>query len=111
MSLELHRQGLSGAAIARRMGVDRKTVRKYIARGMEPPAYGPRPAKAKAIDGFLPYLRERLEAFPTLTASRLWRKLRERSFDGSYTLVNRAVRQLRPERPWSYEVRFETRPE
>ena len=110
MILELHRQGLSVAAIARRMGVDRKTVRKYIARGMEPPAYGPRPAKAKAIDGFLPYLRERLEAFPTLTASRLWRELRERGFDGSYTLVKRAVRQLRPERPRSYEVRFETRP-
>lgn len=110
MILELHRQGLSVAAIARRMGVDRKTVRKYIARGMEPPAYGPRPAKEKAIDGFLPYLRERLEAFPTLTASRLWRELRERGFDGSYTLVKRAVRQLRPERPRSYEVRFETRP-
>jgi len=32
MILELHRQGLSVAAIARRVGADRKTVRKYIAR-------------------------------------------------------------------------------
>ena len=110
MILELHRQGLSVAAIARRVGVDRKTVRKYIAHGMEPPAYGPRPAKARAIDGFLPYLRERLEAFPTLTASRLRRELRERGFGGSYTVVKRAVRELRPARPRSYEVRFETRP-
>lgn len=110
MILELHRQGLSVAEIARRAGVDRKTVRKYIGRGMEPPAYGPRPAKAKAIDDFLPYLRERLEAFPTLTASRLRRELRERGFGGSYTVVKRAVRELRPERPRSYEVRFETRP-
>lgn len=110
MILELHRQGLSVAEIARRAGVDRKTVRKYIARGMEPPAYGPRPAKAKAIDDFVPYLRERLEAFPTLTASRLRRELRERGFGGSYTVVKRAVRELRPERPRSYEVRFETRP-
>lgn len=110
MILELHRQGLSVAEIARRAGVDRKTVRKYIARGMEPPAYGPRPAKAKAIDDFLPYLRERLEAFPMLTASRLRRELRERGFGGSYTVVKRAVRELRPERPRSYEVRFETRP-
>jgi len=86
MILELHRQGLSVAAIARRVGVDRKTVRKYIAHGMEPPAYGPRPGKAKAIDDFLPYLRERLEAFPTLTASRLRRELRERGFGGSYTV-------------------------
>ena len=33
MILELHRQGLSVTAIARRTGRDPKTVRKYIERG------------------------------------------------------------------------------
>ena len=42
--LDLHRQGLSISAIARRTGRDPKTVRKYIARGLEPPAYTPRQA-------------------------------------------------------------------
>ena len=42
MILDLHRQGLSITAIARRTGRDPKTVRKYIERGLEPPAYGPR---------------------------------------------------------------------
>ncbi len=42
MILDLHRQGLSVSAIARRSGLDRKTVRKYIESGLEPPAYGPR---------------------------------------------------------------------
>ena len=42
MILDLHGQGLNVAAIARQMGIDRKTVRKYIARGLEPPSYGPR---------------------------------------------------------------------
>src|SRR5262245_46927304 len=37
--LDLHRQGLSISAIARRTGRDPKTVRKYIERGLEPPAY------------------------------------------------------------------------
>ena len=36
MILELHRQGLKVAAIARQLGIDRKTVRKYISRGLEP---------------------------------------------------------------------------
>ena len=40
--LDLHRQGLTISAIAQRTGLDRKTVRKYIAAGLEPPAYGPR---------------------------------------------------------------------
>jgi hypothetical protein len=40
MILDLHRQGLSVSAIARRTNVDRKTIRKYIERGLEAPAYG-----------------------------------------------------------------------
>lgn len=40
MILDLHRQGLSVSKIARRCGRDRKTVRRYIARGLEPPTYG-----------------------------------------------------------------------
>jgi transposase len=40
MILDLHRQGLSVSAIARRVGIDRKTARKYIERGLEPPSYG-----------------------------------------------------------------------
>ena len=33
MILDLHRQGLSVSAIARQVGVDRKTIRTYIAKG------------------------------------------------------------------------------
>ena len=43
MILDLHREGLTVSAIARHLELDRKTVRKYIERGLEPPAYGPRP--------------------------------------------------------------------
>ena len=38
MILELHRQGLKVVSIARQLGMDRKTVAKYVARGLEPPA-------------------------------------------------------------------------
>jgi transposase len=110
MILELHRQGLKVAAIARQTGVDRKTVRKYISRGLEPPAYGPRPRRQKSTDPFLPYLCERLRAFPGLTAVRLWRELRERGYAGGYTAVKRAVRDIRPDPITPFEVRFETPP-
>ena len=39
MILDLARQGLTVSAIARRTGHDRKTIRKYVERGLEPPAY------------------------------------------------------------------------
>jgi transposase len=110
MILELHRQGLKVSAIARQLGIDRKTVRRYIARGLEPPTYGPRPHQQKSTDPFLPYLRERLAAFPGLTAVRLWRELRDRGYAGGYTAVKRAVRGIRPDPITPFEVRFETPP-
>jgi transposase len=110
MILELHQQGLKVSAIARQLGVDRKTVRKYIARGLEPPSYGPRPVQQKSTDPFLPYLRDRLAAFPGLTAVRLCRELRERGYVGGYTAVKRAVREIRPTAVTPFEVRFETPP-
>jgi transposase len=110
MILDLHRQGLSVSAIARQLGVDRKTVRRYIERGLEPPVYGPRAPRPRSTDLFLAYLRERLRAYPGLTAVRLWRELRERGYAGGYTAVKRAVREIRPEPAKPFEVRFETPP-
>ncbi len=110
MILDLHRQGLSVSAIARRTGKDPKTVRKYIARGLEPPAYGPRPPRASVLDPFKAYLRERVAAFPELTGRRLHRELKQRGFEGGYTAVTDYLRQVRPAANPPFEVRFETPP-
>ena len=112
MILELHRQGLSISAIARRTGRDPKTVRKYIERGLEPPAYGPRQVgRPSKLAPYLDYLRERIAAFPELTAVRLTREIRERGYSGAYTAVKRFVAAIRPNnQPKPFEVRFETPP-
>jgi transposase len=109
MILDLHRQGLSVSAIARQAGVDRKTVRTYISKGLEPPAYKKRPPAPSLVDRFEPYLRERLAAFPALTA-RLLREIEERGFSGGYSVVRDRVRDIRPACSAGYEVRFETPP-
>jgi len=108
MILDLHRQGMSVSGIARRLGLDRKTVRKYIARGMEPPIYGPRAPRAQKIDCYLPFLRDRLTAYPQLTARRLLREIQPLGFNGAYTTVKTAVRALRPFPLTGFEHRFET---
>jgi transposase len=110
MILELHRQGVSGSAIARQVGLDRKTVRKYIERGLEPPMYGPRPPQASKIAPFSRYLRERLAAFPQLTGRRLHRELRELGYTGGYSILTDFLRDIRPLEPVPFEVRFETPP-
>ncbi len=110
MILDLHRQGLSVSAIARQTGADRKTVRKYIERGMEAPAYGPRQPRGTVIDPFAAYLRERTAAYPGLSGRRLFRELKERGYEGGYTAVTDFLRDIRPAPQPSYEVRFETGP-
>ena len=110
MILELHRQGLSLSAIARQLGIDRKTVRACIVRGLEPPAYKPRLSRPGIVDRFKPYLCERLKAYPGLTAVRLWRELRDRGYEGGYSVVRDCIRDLRPPAIAGFEVRFETPP-
>lgn len=112
MILELHRQGVSITAIARRTGRDPKTVRKYIERGVEAPVYGPRAVgRPSKLAPYLDYLRERVTAFPDLSAVRLTREIREMGYGGAYTAVKRYLAAIRPENgPKPYEVRFETPP-
>jgi transposase len=112
MILELHRQGLSVTATARRIGRDPKTVRKYIERGIEAPAYGSRSvSRPSKLAPYMTFLRERVTAFPELTAARLTREIREMGYTGAYTAVKRYLAAIRPESgPKPYEVRFETPP-
>jgi transposase len=77
MILEWHRQGMSVSSFARQSGLDRKTVRKCIKRGLEAPAYGPRKPRQTVLVPFMGYLRERVSAFPGLTGSRLFREIKD----------------------------------
>jgi len=108
--LDLHRQGLSVSAIAHMTGLDRKTVRKYVTIGLEPPSYTPRQIRPTMVAPFHAYLRERVVAYPELTGTRLHRELRERGYEGGYTAVKDFLRSSRPNSSPGFEVRFETPP-
>jgi transposase len=110
MILDLARQGLSVSAIARRTGRDRKTIRTYIARGLEPPAYKPREPTPSPLGPFEAFLRERVGRFPDLTGRRLWREVRDLGFAGGYSTVTDFLRTVRPPAAAAFERRFETPP-
>src|SRR3954463_15080011 len=107
---DLKRQGLTVSAIARKVGLDRKTVRRHLARGMEPPAYGPRPPRPRQLAPYEPYLRERTAAWPELTGKRLLREIRELGYEGCYSALTDFLREARPPKPKPFERRFETAP-
>jgi transposase len=104
---KLHALGYSITQIARELQLDRKTVRRHLARA-HPPAYqrAPRPA---TLDPYRTWIRTRLAAAP-LTARRLWRELRPLGYTGGYTILKHFVAQIRPKPPVPVVVRFETAP-
>ncbi|SDQ20553.1 Transposase [Pseudovibrio sp. Tun.PSC04-5.I4] len=106
----LKQQGLSVSAIARKAGLDRKTVSKYLHQGLEAPVYGPRQRDGRVLEEYKGYLLERLERFPGLSARRLLRELKTLGFKGGYSTVTEYLRLIRPAPPHAFERRFETAP-
>jgi transposase len=102
---DLKRQGLSVSAIARKVGRDRKTVRRYLERGLEAPAYGPRAPRPRRLAPYEAYLRERIAAYPELSGKRLLREIRELGYDGGYTIVTDFLREARPPKRPAFERR------
>lgn len=107
---DLRRQGLSISAIARQTGLDRKTIRKYLKRGLKAPEYAARAPRACLLDPFKRYLSEKVRACPGLSARRLFREIQALGYTGGYTAVTDFLRAQRPELPKPFEVRFETPP-
>ena len=73
---KLHMEGLSVRAIARQTGLNRRTVAKYLRRGLSGPAYGPRQPRCRILDNFRGYIEKRLVDYPDLSAIRLRRQSR-----------------------------------
>jgi transposase len=88
-------EGLSQREIHRRTGVHRDTIRKAFA-SPEPPSYGPRPRRPSKLDPFLPKIHELLDDEPTLSGVRILEEITEAGYEGSKTILDDLLRELRP---------------
>ena len=86
-------QGLSKAAIARRLSISDRTIRRWIDSGelerdlSEPLRYKARPPRPTKLDPYKDLIRTRLEAYPELSAIRLFEEVQAGGYDGSYSRV------------------------
>lgn len=110
-------QGVKKAELARRLGVSRRTIYHWLSTGQlerdldaEAVHYGPRPPVATKLDAYKGIIAARLEAFPRLTAQRLFDEIRAAGYPGGYTQVKAYVRRVRPQPATEPVVRFETPP-
>ena len=82
---QMKQAGLSVSAISEMTGYDRKTVRKYLLEPEAFPVYGRRATQPSILDPHKTYLRDRLSA-GVWNAQVLLREIRQRGYDGGYSL-------------------------
>jgi transposase len=88
-------EGLSIRAIARRLKLTRKTVRRLLGRAAErkPPSSEPR---ASLLDAYDAEIRRWLDDTPELAAPAILERLRPLGYTGGITILRDRVRALRP---------------
>ena len=62
------KEGLTKTAIAKTLGINRRTVHRNLSNGKDEPGYGPRPKRPSKLDHYKVYLLGRIETFPELSA-------------------------------------------
>jgi len=90
--MEQVRNGLSQAEIARRLGIDRRTIRRWTGAGGFPerkPVF-----RTNSVDPYREFLDRRWQQ-GCHNASQLWREMRELGFTGMASIVRNWIRQRR----------------
>lgn len=103
-----HAEKWTAGTIARQLHVHHSVVRRVLAQaGLPRIGVTARPSQ---IDPYLPLIRETLEKFPTLTASRLFAMAYERGYRGSPDHFRHLIALHRPRRPAEAYLRLRSLP-
>src|SRR5882672_1121620 len=79
--------------IAHQLGVHPDTVRKAIEAER---FHSTQPLRSSIVDPYVPFLRQTLEQYPGLRATRLYQMIHDRGYSGSVVQLRRSVARLRP---------------
>ena len=108
--IKLHHKGLKQRAIARKLGISRTTVKKYI----ENPglALGPSPPRNRksVLDPYRENIKAWIEEDSAYTATWIYDRLTNMGFIGSYEIVKRRVMRIKENYHQVAYMRFETDP-
>ena len=91
--IALHQRGVSIRAISQQVGVDRRTIRRYIAADTFPEIAKRRP-RPSILDPWKPYLRQRWDE-GCHNGRRLWLEIKAQGYQGSRSLLSAWIANLR----------------
>ena len=100
------RDKLSVRAIARRLSVSRKTVRRALSMDVyEPPK---RPKRGSLVDPYKPAIEKMLEEYPSLNGIRIFEELKKQGYQGGITILRDYLQTIRPsQKPAFLKLHFE----
>jgi transposase len=90
-------EGMGVRAIARRLGMARKTVRQILGHSL--PERKPAPARASLLDPYDKTIRATLERVPEIRAPALLERLRPLGYTGGVTILRDRLQELRGRAP------------
>src|SRR5271163_2850051 len=88
-------EGVAVRAIAKRLGMSRKTVRKILGRHCVPPKPAAEP-RISILDPYEPAIRAVLDDAPEMLAPAVLERLRPLGYTGGVTILRDRLRRLRP---------------
>lgn len=110
-------RGVSKSGIARKLGLNRRTINRWITEGqlerdvetkeIPSPKRRSRPSK---LEAYKPIIDARLECYPALSAVRLFDEVKAAGYTGGLTQLSIYVSQVRPRPEPEPVIRFETEP-
>jgi transposase len=103
-----YKKGLSYSELGRKYNIDRRTAKKY-AQSDSKPVYVLTDSKPSKLDPYKTQISIWLEEAP-YSAMRIWEKIQEQGFEGSYSVVKHYVRAKKEQLNDHATVRFETMP-
>lgn len=89
-------EGLNKSQVAKRLGLNRRTVNKYWDGETESPRTPEYKERASMVVPWMDYIKERLEKYPELSSKRLYDEVRRQGYTGSGRTVRREVAKIRP---------------
>jgi transposase len=108
--LLLHRKGLSQRKIARKLGISRNTVKKFIEHHGLPESEHKSFIRKSLLDSYRDNITAWLDEDMEYNATWIYDRLCNIGFSGSYEIVKRRVRELKAKRQQIAYMRFETEP-
>jgi transposase len=108
---ELFAKGLSKSEIARKLGMDRKTVTRLLEEGPTRRCQrAAQPQRASKLDPYEEYILRRVQQDGVTNAQVILREIRSLGYQGGYTILKDFMRPLRPQRQAKFTIRYETAP-